>query len=73
MDRDQEEDFLDGDKMGGLQLYRKRGEKIIISVGDKRLTMTITETTANSVKLLFSGDKEIVVKREEIADVHAED
>jgi sRNA-binding carbon storage regulator CsrA len=54
--------------MSGLQITRKLGEKVVVFIDGKELTLTVEEFRGNSVRLSFHGDREFEVYRQEIAE-----
>lgn len=54
--------------MSGLQISRKVGDKVVIFLNGKELTLTVEEFRGNSVRLSFHGDRDFQVYRQEIAE-----
>lgn len=51
-----------------LVLSRKKGEAVVISLGDLRVSMTIVEVRGDKVRVGFSAPDDVQVHRSEIQE-----
>lgn len=51
-----------------LVLARKKLEKIIITVGNRQVIITVTEIRGDRVRLGFDADRDIAIDRREVLD-----
>lgn len=56
-----------------LVLGRKWNEQIVILVGDKTITLTVTKLEPGVVKLGFEAPKDVLVFRKEVYDLMQEE
>lgn len=54
--------------MSGLQILRKIGEQVVVTLDNKEMILTVEDIRGSYVKLSFQGDKDIAIYRQEIAE-----
>lgn len=55
--------------MSGLVLQRKRGQRVVITLPDRReVVVELLDATGGSARMLFHGPRDIAIDREEVAN-----